>query len=386
MSFFSDGLIKKLEKELKTQASSKCFSVLAQIYYEQGDYKRAEKLCLDGLKYHPSHLSAFLLLTDIYISLDKNHQAFQYLNRAKIISPEHPKIYEKLARLYTRQNKMEESIEAYKTLLMLRPDHPVALDMLSYLEPFISSKEAEASPSVSNLNPKEEAASVDLEETPELKEKANAFSKEAEASPSVSNLNPKEEAASVDLEETPELKEKANAFSKEAEASISVSNLNPKEEAASVDLEETPELKEKVDILEELEKLEKSISFDLTKKNTFSDDLEKKNDEESSLDNNKKQLSLEKANLSKKETADSIVGKNFGIKTLKSNPTQSFKPQTADPKNSMFDIETLLTKESEKSQKSETIEENKTELKKQKLLRLNQMLAQVESYIEKSRV
>ena len=205
MSFFSDGLIKKLEKELKTQASSKRFSVLAQIYYEQGDYKRAEKLCLDGLKYHPSHLSAFLLLVDIYISLDKNDQAFQYLNRAKIISPEHPKIYEKLARLYTRQNKMEESIEAYKTLLMLRPDHPVALDMLSYLEPFASSKEAEASTSISNqnLDPKEEAVSVDLEETLELKKKADSLEE-----PETPEL--KKKADSLEEPETLELKKKAD--------------------------------------------------------------------------------------------------------------------------------------------------------------------------------
>ena len=311
MSFFSDGLIKKLEKELKAQASSRCFSVLAQIYYEQGDYKRAEKLCLDGLKYHPSHLSAFLLLADIYMSLDKNDKASQYLNRAKIISPEHPKIYEKLARLYTRQNKMEESIEAYKTLLILRPDHPVALDMLSYLEPFVSSKEVEVSTLTTNQN------------------------------------------------------------------------LDPKEEVVSVDLEEKAELKEKVDILEELEKIEQSIFLDLTKKNTLSDDLEKENDEGSSLDNKKKQLSLEKASISKKET-DSIVGKSFGIETPKSNPTQSFKPKIADPKNSMLDIETLLRKESKKSQKSETTEENKTKLKKQKVLKLNQMLVQVENYIQKS--
>ena len=164
-----------------------------------------------------------------------------------------------------------------------------------------------------------------------------------------------------------------------------------KKKADSLEEPEKIELKKKADSkadsLEEPETLEPSISLDLTKKNIFnSDDLEKKNDEESSLDNNKKQFSLEKAGISKKETADSIVGKNFGIETLKSNPTQSFKPQTADPKNSILDTEALLTKESKKSQKSETIEENKTELKKQKLLRLNQMLAQVENYIQKSRV
>ena len=87
MNFFSDRLIKKLEKELKDQTSSKCFSVLAQIYYEQGDAKKAEKLCLDGLKYHPSHIPALLLLVEIYMSLEKNSQAVLYLNRAKVISP-----------------------------------------------------------------------------------------------------------------------------------------------------------------------------------------------------------------------------------------------------------------------------------------------------------
>lgn len=141
MAFLTDALIKKLERELKTQASSQCFSVLAQMYYEKGDYKKAEKLCLEGLKHHPSHLSAFLLLTDIYLFLDKKDQAFEYLNKAKALSPQHPKIYEKLAQLYTKQNKLEESVEAYKTLLVLRPDHLMASDMLSYLEKFISQEE-----------------------------------------------------------------------------------------------------------------------------------------------------------------------------------------------------------------------------------------------------
>lgn len=136
MSFFSDKLIKNLEKELKAKPSSKCFSVLAQIHYGQGDFKKAEKLCLDGLKYHPSHIPALLLLAEIYISLEKKDQASSYLNLAQVLAPDHPKIYEKLARLYTKQNQLEKTIEAYKTLLVLMPEHPTALDMLSYLEPF----------------------------------------------------------------------------------------------------------------------------------------------------------------------------------------------------------------------------------------------------------
>jgi len=167
MSFFSDRLIKNLEKELKAKPSSKCFSVLAQIHYGQGDFKKAEELCLDGLKYHPSHIPALLLLAEIYISLEKRDQASSYLNRAQILAPDHLKIYEKLAILYTKQNQLEKTIEAYKTLLVLMPDHPTALNMLSYLEPFAGSKKPPAGEE--NLLEKKTASkeggvSVDAEE------------------------------------------------------------------------------------------------------------------------------------------------------------------------------------------------------------------------------
>ncbi|MBC6415520.1 MAG: tetratricopeptide repeat protein [Bdellovibrionales bacterium] len=140
MTFFSDRLIYQLENNLKKNPASKSFAVLAQIYYEQDRYKKAKELCLEGLKYHPSHSSALLLLGQIYMDEKNNKKALKYLNRARIVVPSNPKVYEKLIQLYTRQNQLELTIETYKIFLILQPDNQMAIDMLSYLQGFIPSK------------------------------------------------------------------------------------------------------------------------------------------------------------------------------------------------------------------------------------------------------
>lgn len=326
MTLFSDKFIKSLEKELKAQPDSKCFSVLAQVYYEQGDYKKAEQLCLDGLKYHPSHLPALLILAEVYMSLEQKDQAGLYLNRAKRIAPNQPKIYEKLARLYTKQNLLEQTIEAYKTLLVLRPDHQVALDMLSYLEPFAPSKERTV---LEENNSKEDSTPVNLRE--DLDEKKS--------------IDPIEELDSLEKSISLDLKEK----------------LNSKEDSTSIHLEDQPdvELKEKSALFH----LEDQMDLE---EETISLDLESESDED--------EISA------KKETSGGVMD-SAGMADSAGMVDSAEVADSVEVADSA-----RMTEPAPESHNRSHLSSKENELKKRKLLKLNQMLARVESYIEKSRV
>ena len=144
MSFYGSEFIKELEKDLQKNPKSKSFSTLAHVYYTEGELSKAKSICLEGLKYHSSYISPYLLLADISLKENDMDKALNFLNRAKEISPENVKVYEKMAHIYTKKGQLEESLKTYKILIAIQPHHQMALDYVSYLEKIIPQKASPA--------------------------------------------------------------------------------------------------------------------------------------------------------------------------------------------------------------------------------------------------
>ncbi len=127
-------LTKKLEDNLKKDPRSKVFCSLAQIYYSSGAVEKAEKLCLEGLVYHPSHSQAYALLGDIYESQGRTQEAIYCLTQAKKFNPDNPNIYKSLGAIYKKKNDLEKTLNAYKMAVLLRPGDKEATATVQHLE------------------------------------------------------------------------------------------------------------------------------------------------------------------------------------------------------------------------------------------------------------
>ncbi len=134
MALYNPLLVKKLEEHLKKDPGSRSFCSLAQIYCAQGEWDKAEKLCLEGLAHNPSYSPAYVLLAEIYKSQDLTDKAIKYLTRAKECNPENPNIYKNLGDIYKKQNDLEKSLQAYKMLAFLKPGDKTASATVQHLE------------------------------------------------------------------------------------------------------------------------------------------------------------------------------------------------------------------------------------------------------------
>ena len=140
MSLFNPLLIKKLEEILKKNSASKSFCSLAQMYYLDGELKKAEDLCLKGLIHHPSFSQAYVLLGEIYKDQGELKKAFHNFNKAKELNPDNSNIYKNLAIIYKKENNIEQTLNAYKMVSFLNPGDPTASAAIKYLEKILYKK------------------------------------------------------------------------------------------------------------------------------------------------------------------------------------------------------------------------------------------------------
>ena len=134
MDLFNPLLVKKLEEILKKDPSSRSFCSLAQIYFSQSEFEKAEKVCLEGLVYHPSYSQAYVILGEIYKARGDVEKAIQVLNKAKEFNPDNPNIYKSLAEIYRKQKDLEKTLNAYKMLSFLKPEDKTARISIPHLE------------------------------------------------------------------------------------------------------------------------------------------------------------------------------------------------------------------------------------------------------------
>lgn len=134
MALHNSHLIKKLEEHIKKNPSSHSFCPLAQIYYENGKWDKAEQIILKGLKNSPSYAPAYILLGKVYRKQNQVEKALDHLNKAKELQPDNANIYRSLAEIYKQQNDMENTLKAYQMLVSLNPEDKTSLKNVQLIE------------------------------------------------------------------------------------------------------------------------------------------------------------------------------------------------------------------------------------------------------------
>jgi len=74
--------IAKCEKILATDPNSQIFAALAEAYRKIGDTRRAQEICIQGLKAHPNYSPARIVLAKIFIDKENYNSAFEELKKA----------------------------------------------------------------------------------------------------------------------------------------------------------------------------------------------------------------------------------------------------------------------------------------------------------------
>ena len=154
MDFFSPSLVKKYKDILKSTPGSTAFCPLAQVYRMRKDLKKAEKLCLHGLKHNPRHLGGHIALAQTHRDQGNWKEALKYLNKAKNIDPDSPKVYGLMGEIYRDRKDLESSLKAFKMVLFLKPWSKFAEQMVQQLEGAVHSETPEPfhSPSLDTKN------------------------------------------------------------------------------------------------------------------------------------------------------------------------------------------------------------------------------------------
>jgi predicted regulator of Ras-like GTPase activity (Roadblock/LC7/MglB family) len=77
-----DDRIAKCEKILGADENSQIFAALAEAYRKKGDLKKAQDVCLRGLKIHPNYALARIVMAKIFIAYENYDSAWQELQKA----------------------------------------------------------------------------------------------------------------------------------------------------------------------------------------------------------------------------------------------------------------------------------------------------------------
>jgi tetratricopeptide (TPR) repeat protein len=85
----NDIAMQHLERALSTNPNLDMATyILERIYYEEGLYKKAEKVCMQFLKYHPEDIQSLEILGWIYKIQDRNSEMIDVYGKLARIAPE----------------------------------------------------------------------------------------------------------------------------------------------------------------------------------------------------------------------------------------------------------------------------------------------------------
>lgn len=164
MDLFSASVVKRYRDILKAVPYSTAFCPLAQIYRMRKELDSAEQICLQGLKHNPRHWGGHVALAQIYKDKGNSQKAIDYLNKAKSIDTENPKVYELLGEIHREKGDMESALAAFQMVLFLHPWSQFAAQMVKQLKNKITSPESET-----KEIPKEQTVSLNFSRRRRLK-------------------------------------------------------------------------------------------------------------------------------------------------------------------------------------------------------------------------
>ena len=126
---------KDLEKKFADNFGSPYFPILADIYLNEGDFRRAKLVCETGLNYDSENSFGHFILAKIYLAEDKPQNAEKKLKLVVKKNPANFNALRMLIRLEFQLNRSTNTIIKYvKTILKYIPEDPECQHWLNDLE------------------------------------------------------------------------------------------------------------------------------------------------------------------------------------------------------------------------------------------------------------
>ena len=111
------------------------FPVLADLYFEQDDLRRARKVCEIGLKHHCNDPAGLFILAEIEKQEGNLKEAEKLLEKVLLFSRDHFSAAETLCEVQTVLGRATNRLlKSWKYVLELDPTHRTAMDFIKKVE------------------------------------------------------------------------------------------------------------------------------------------------------------------------------------------------------------------------------------------------------------
>lgn len=134
MSTYSKEIIEKYRGVLKKTPDSQVFAPLAEAYRENGELELAEKVCKEGLRKHPTHTSAWVILAKILKDKKNWDEGIKALNQALKLSGSNILAHQLLGEIHLEKRDTTAAIKSFKMVLLLNPYHQKVKKILERIE------------------------------------------------------------------------------------------------------------------------------------------------------------------------------------------------------------------------------------------------------------
>lgn len=125
--------IERYEARLAKEPSSRIFAQLADAYRKDRRFDRAIQACLDGLKAHPTYVSARVVLGRSYLDKGALAEARAEFERVLDLAPDNLVAHRMLGEISERQGRPADAIKHYEMVVTLNPLDKEARELLASL-------------------------------------------------------------------------------------------------------------------------------------------------------------------------------------------------------------------------------------------------------------
>jgi tetratricopeptide (TPR) repeat protein len=167
MASYPKEVIEKYRGVLKKTPDSQVFAPLAEAYRENGELELAEKVCKEGLRKHPSHVSAWVILAKILKDKNNWDEAIKALNQALKLSGSNILAHQLMGEVFLEKRDTSQAMKAFKMVLLLNPHNQKVKKILERIESHSAKDFQEDMFEFKrlNINPEAPLSGVNLEST-----------------------------------------------------------------------------------------------------------------------------------------------------------------------------------------------------------------------------
>ncbi len=128
------SIIKKGFKTLKKRPHFQIFPFLADLYRQQGQMQIAEKICFQGIKKYPKSCRGYNTLGHTYFDQGKYKKAQKMFEKALDLEPSNLLTLRFLGKIYIQLKDIPQALKIYKMLLVFYPHQKEVQNILTQLK------------------------------------------------------------------------------------------------------------------------------------------------------------------------------------------------------------------------------------------------------------